>query len=119
MLRIFYLSLRSFPRKLKPYFVGTFQVTKAVGANAYELELPTTMKVHPVFNFSFLHKFQGEYKPPGPIIVDGEAEYKVDKTVRHRGNGKCCQYLVQWLGYDNSEDYWVNADKFTNATLVL
>ena len=56
----------------------------------FELELPTTMKVHPVFRVSLLNKFQGEYKLPGPIIIDGEAEYKVEKIVRHRGNGKYC-----------------------------
>ena len=57
LLSTFYLSLRSSPGKLKPSFIGPFQVTKAVGANAFELELPATMKVHPVFNVSLLHKF--------------------------------------------------------------
>ena len=76
-----YFLLRSSPGKLKPPFVRPFQVTKAVGANAFALELPTTMKVHPLFNVSLLCKLQGEYKPPGPIIVDGEAEYKVEKIV--------------------------------------
>ena len=46
------------------------------------------MKIYPIFNVSLLHKLQGKYKLPGPIIVDGEAEYKVEKIVRHRGNGK-------------------------------
>ena len=50
---------------------------QAVVANAFELELPTIIKVHPLFNVSLLHKFPGKYKPPEPIIVNGEAEYKV------------------------------------------
>ena len=99
-----YLSLTSPPGKLKPCFVGPFRVNKVVGANAFELELPTTIKVHPVFNGSLLYKFQGEYKPPGPIIVDGEAEYEVANIVGHRGNGNYRQYLLQWLGYDESDD---------------
>ena len=94
-----YLSLRSSPGKLKPRFVGPFRVTKAVGANAFDLELPATMKVHPVFNVSLLHaNSKADYRPTGPIIVDGKAEYKVEKIVRHRGNGKHCQYLVQMVG---------------------
>ena len=104
---------------MKLRFVGPFRVTKAVGANAFELELPATMKVHPVFNVSLLYKFQGKYKPPGPIIVDGEAEYEVEKILRHRGNGKHRQYLVRWLGYDESKDCWMKADELTNAPLVL
>ena len=71
------------------------RVTKVLGANAFELELPTNMKVHPLFSVSLLHKFQGEYKSAGPIIVDGEAEYKVEKIVRHRGNSTHHQYLVR------------------------
>ena len=62
----------------------------AVRANAFELELPTTMRVHPIFNVFLLCKFQGEYKLPGLIIANGEAEYEVEKIIRHRGNGKHC-----------------------------
>ena len=32
-----YLSLRLSPRKLKPCFVGSFRVNKAIGANAFDL----------------------------------------------------------------------------------
>ena len=111
------LSLRSFPGKLKTHFVRPFRVKKAVRNNAVELKLLTTMRVHPVFNVSLLHKFQGKSKPPGPIIVDGEAEYKVKKIVRHRGNSK--HHLVIWLGYDESKDFKMKADELMNAPLVL
>ena len=62
------------------------------------------MKIHPIFNVFLLHKHQGKYKQARPIIVDVEAEYEVEKIVRYRGNNKCHQYLVRWLGYDESED---------------
>ena len=73
-----------------------------VKAIEFELELPTTMKVHPVFNVSVLCKVLGEGKPPGPTIVNGEAKYEVEKIDRQRGNGKYRQCLVKWLGYDES-----------------
>ena len=73
------------------------------------------MKVHPVFNVSLLCKLQYEHSLPGPIIVDGEAEYEVEKIVRHRGNGKRGQYLVRWLGYDESEYCCIKADELTNV----
>ena len=104
---------------MKPRFVGPFRVVKAIGANAFELALPETMRIHPVFNVSLLRKYHGAYHPPGPIIVDGEQEYEVDCILRHRGNGKRRQYLVRWKGYDASEDCWLKTDKLLNAPLVL
>ena len=79
-----------------------FELPRQLEPMPFELELPTIMKVHPLFNATLLHNFQGEPRPPGPIIVDGEAVYEVEKIVRHRGNGKHCQYLVRWLEYDES-----------------
>ena len=77
------------------------------------------MKVHTVFNVSLLCKFQGKYKVPGPNIIDREAKYEVEKIFKHRGYGKYRQYLVQWLVYDESEDFWMKAYELTNGPLVL
>ena len=68
-------------------FCGLFHVLRTVGANAFELELPMTMKVHPVFNVSLLRLYHGVYSPPGPIITEGEVEYEVERIIRHRGKG--------------------------------
>ena len=73
---------------MKPRFVGPFRVFRATGANAFELELPMTMKVHPVFNVSLLRLYHGIHSPPGPVIVKGKAKYEVDCIIRHRGKGK-------------------------------
>ena len=73
---------------MKPRFVGPFCILRAIGANAFELDLPMTMKVHPVFNVSLFRLYYGVYSPPGPIIIEGEAEYEVDHIIHHRGKGK-------------------------------
>lgn len=36
--------------KFAAKFIGPFKVLKAVNDNAYELELPTTLEIHPVIN---------------------------------------------------------------------
>ena len=82
-----YLQLKAISGKMKPRFVGAFRVLRAIGANAFELELPMTMKVHPVFNVSLLRLYHGVYSPPGPIIVEGKVEYEVERIIRHRGKG--------------------------------
>ena len=114
-----HLQLKSSPGKMKPRFIGPFRAIQSVGANAFKLQLPESMKVHPIFNVSLLRKYHGEYSPPGPIIVEGEAEYEVERIIRHHRNGKRRQFLVRWKGYDDSEDCWLKADELDNAPLVL
>ena len=70
--------LKAVTRKLKPMFIGPFQVETQVGANAFKLTLPATMRVHPVFNISPLQPYQGDFKPLRPIVLEGEAEYEVE-----------------------------------------
>ena len=68
--------LKAVTRKLKPRLVGPFQAEVQVGASAFKVTLPATMQVCPVLNISLLRPYQGNYKPPGPIEVEWEAEYK-------------------------------------------
>ena len=50
-----HLKLKNEPiRKLRKRFVGPFFITKRIGPVAYELELPQTWKIHPVFHTSLL-----------------------------------------------------------------
>ena len=53
------LQLKNTSGKLKPRFVGPFKVLSLVGSNAYRLDLPATMRVYPVFNFSLLKLYTG------------------------------------------------------------
>src|SRR6185295_6831912 len=85
-------------RKLQPRYIGPFQIIQVISDVNYKLELPGTMKIHPVFHVSLLKRYienSEEFPfriqlPPPPIQVDGEVEYEVekilDKRERHRGN---------------------------------
>ena len=75
LLSIRYLQLKAISGIMKPHFVGPFHVLRAVSVNAFELELPMTMKVHPASNVSLLRLYHGVYSRPGPIIIKGKAEY--------------------------------------------
>ena len=44
-------------RRLSPCFARPFKILKTVGVNAYKLELPTHLKVHPVFHVNSLKKY--------------------------------------------------------------
>ena len=105
--------------KLCPKRVGPFAVRNAVGAVAYELELPadwTRKGMHPVFHVSLLtpavsSECFGEREPerPAPMFAaDGEEEFEVEELLDHRPKrGTIREYLVSWKGYPIEDRMWV------------
>ena len=79
-------------------YVGPFKVVRAVGRNAFKLDLPVALRVHPVFNVSLLRRYTGDRMLPAPVAIDDKIEYVVDRIVRHRGRPKHYQYLVRGRG---------------------
>ena len=96
-------------KKLMEKFIGPYVVKKIVSENAVELELPVSLRVHPVVNVRRLVKYreqvEGQKKiPPPPVKVDGEKEYEVEKILdRQEKRGKI-RYLVKWKGYMAEEN---------------
>ena len=48
--------------KLTERFVDPYRIKKIVLVNAVELELPSTIKIHPVVSISRIHKYIGQVK---------------------------------------------------------
>jgi hypothetical protein len=93
-------------RKLMPKWVGPFRVTRRIGQSAYELALPKSMPIHPVFHTALLRLFRSDGRhqpPPLPVDIDGQEEYEVEEILGHEGSGKTRRYLVKWKGYDGPE----------------
>ena len=89
MLSTKYITLKASKGKLKPRFIGPYQVVSAVGANAFRLELPPALTIHPVFNTSLLKKYTGDRLVPEPVLLDGSLEYEVESILAHRGSARC------------------------------
>ena len=76
---------------------------------AYELSLPPDWKIRPIFHVSNLQRyarseeFSRVEKPPPPILVDSEEEYKVEAILRHKGKGARRLYQVLWKGHPVTE----------------
>ena len=75
--------------KLTKRFIGPYKVKAIVSTNAIELELPSTVKIHPVANVSRVQRYtrqvEGQKKePPQPVIIEGEKEWKVEKIINKR-----------------------------------
>ncbi|KAG0161663.1 hypothetical protein PDIDSM_2095 [Penicillium digitatum] len=98
-------------KKLDWKNLGPFKVLEAISAHAYKLELPASMKIHPVFNVSLLqpaatNPVNGQVTEPAPPVeVEGLEEWEVedilDSRWERRGRGgPRLKYTVKWIGYD-------------------
>jgi len=85
--------------KLMERFVGPYKIKKIISSNAVELELPSTVKIHPVVNVSRIQRYVGQVegqrkKQPAPVVIEGEEEWEVERILNKqqiRGKDK---YLV-------------------------
>lgn len=99
-------------KKLDWKNLGPFRITEIISPHAYKLDLPASMKIHPVFNVSLLRPAAGNpvpgqrQEPPPPVEVDGLEEWQVedilDSRWERRGRGgPRLKYTVKWTGYDD------------------
>jgi len=61
--------------------VGPYKVKRVILTNAIKLELPSSIKIHPVINVSRVQKYKDQVegqkkKQPLLVIIEGEKEYK-------------------------------------------
>jgi hypothetical protein len=111
-------------------YLGPFKIKRVVNDNAYELELPEPLKIHPVLNANRLKVYRNgvdafpsrrlpDVRPPPETLEDGTKLYEVESILAHRGTGSRVQYLVKWVGYPQWEATWEKKSSLVNATDVL
>ena len=107
-------------KKLDWKHLGPFKISKVVSPQAYELELPSSMRIHNVFHTSLLrpaasNPMEGQVIPARPPIVaeDGETEWYAEKILDSRRRRRKVQYLVQWEG---GETTWEPEENITHMT---
>ena len=75
--------------KLTECFVGPYKVKRIISSNVIELELPKSIKIHPVVNISRVQLYKPQVKeqkkiPLKLVIIKGEEEFKVEKILNKR-----------------------------------
>jgi len=100
-------------RKLADKRYGPYKVTKVVSPNAYQLAIPSSMKIHPVFNTVRLRPYHEDPilgrpspKRPPPVIAGKEPEWEVEYIKDSRIRSGKLQYLVKWKDYPQEESTW-------------
>ena len=104
--------------KLAPKWYGPFQIVKQINLVTYQLSLPITWQIHPVFHASLLspyHKTKAHrpnYSRPPPDLINGEDFFEVEQIQDHWHHGqlRTLQYLIKWKGNPESDNTWEPAD---------
>jgi hypothetical protein len=112
-------------KKLDWKKLGPFKIIERIGTQSYRLELPQSLKLHPVFHVAVLEPFYANpfrdraQPPPPPIVVDSQTEYEVESILDSRLFRRRLQYLVKWKGYDVSENTWQSATDLSNSPRLI
>ncbi|KAJ9521258.1 hypothetical protein QJQ45_022966 [Haematococcus lacustris] len=130
-------------RKLKPRYVGPFEVQYMVGEAAVKLELPQQWsRFHNVFHVSLVKPYRsdgssavpGVSSPPPEQWLDGEPVYTVERVLDHRlvNTGKRkgkdkksepkkprLEFLVKWQGYGDEHNTWEPRSQLTGCQELL
>lgn len=117
-------SLKGKPHsKLSRRYFGPYKVLRTIGPVAYELELPSQARIHPVFHVSKLKPFHGV--PPSAIspltsdMVSTRVELQPIRVLGARNlqtpMGPRLQLLIQWQDLSELEATWEDEAEFTKT----
>jgi len=75
--------------KLVEQFVGPYKIKAIISSNIVELELPASVKIHPVVNVSQIKRYINQVDSQRketlqPVVIEGEEEWKVEKILKKR-----------------------------------
>ncbi|XP_059068178.1 uncharacterized protein LOC131858748 [Cryptomeria japonica] len=118
---------KSGAEKLKPRFYRPFQVIRKVGVVAYELELPSSSKVHNVFHVSRLKKALGHNVIASsqlpPLDEEGQLililEEIIDSRERSLRRRTIKEYLVRWKNLPLEDATWENKEILREESAFL
>ncbi len=124
--------------KFLPKYIGPFTITKVISDVAYQLDLPETMKCHPVFHIDRLQpyndsndtEFPGRMQAnrPLPPVEAPAPELIVDCIIDRcwrelgtegtKGYKSWREWLVRWYGYGDEFDSWEKQHAFIQNSTV-
>jgi transposase InsO family protein len=112
-------------KKLDYKRVGPFQILEKVGTRSYRLDLPSTMKIHPIFHVGLLERFRQDTipgrtpKPLPPLVVAGEEEFEVEAILDSKVARGRLLYHVHWKDYPISARTWEPAELVQGAPKLI
>jgi len=86
-------------KKLTERYVGPYTIEEVVSSNAVKLQLPSSMRIHPVVNVSQIVRYKeqvkGQKRKEGkPVEIEGVEEWEVEKILNKKKIRGVEKYLV-------------------------
>ena len=107
-------------RKLVDQYIGPYVIEEVVSTNAVKLQLPISMRIHPVVNVSRIVRYKeqvgGQKRKEGkPIEIKGVEECEMERILNKRKVRGVEKYLVQWKEFTAENDIWKKKEDLENA----
>ncbi|KAI3454910.1 hypothetical protein Pfo_011573 [Paulownia fortunei] len=119
-------ALRGINKGLVRRYEGPFLIVAKVGKVSYRVDLPSSLKIHPIFHVCMLKPYHEDEEDPSrgqshrtPPVVTKSYDKKIEevltkkieevltkKIVQRRGVQPCFQYLIKWKGLPESKATW-------------
>ena len=112
-------------KKLDWKCLGPYPIVEKISTQAYRLQLPPSLKVHPVFHVSLLDPYKESeipgrtQPPPPPVVIEDQFEYEVEEILDSRLIRNRLFYLIKWKGYPASDNLWEPVAHLTNCKNLI
>ena len=109
-------------KKFRSRYIGPSKIIEKIYSQAFKIDLPSNMKVHPVFHISLSKEFNSlspetevqNNIPSSNDMIYGDDTFfvhsiiyrKIDPHPSTYAKGPALLFKVEWEGYDSSEDSW-------------
>jgi len=111
-------------KKLTERYMGPYAIEEVVSSNMVKLRLPSSMRIHPVVNVSWIVRYKEQMKgqkkeEEKPIEVEGVEEWKVEKILNKKTMRGVVKYLIWWKGFTVEGDTWERRENLKNTEELI
>ena len=111
-------------KKLTERYMGPYTIEEVVSSNAVKLRLPSSMRIHPVVNVSWIVRYKeqvkGQKREEGKLVeIEGVEEWEVEKILNKKKIRGVEKYLVRWKGFTAERDTWEKKENLENAVELI
>ena len=111
-------------KKLTERYVGPYVIKEVVSTNVVKLQLPSSMRIHPVVNVSrivqYKEQIKGQKKEEGkPVEVEKVKEWEVEKILNKKKMRGIEKYLIRWKGFMVEGDTWERKENLKNVEELI
>ena len=111
-------------KKLMERYIGLYAIEEVVSSNVVKLQLPNSMRIHPVVNVSWIVWYKKQVKRQKkekgkPVEVERVEEWEVEKVLNKKKMRGVEKYLVQWKGFTAEGNTWERRENLKNAEELI